>query len=189
LRRGDEGPVEYLLPFRSSGFWSANLHDFDLRLRRRTEKRTESVCYRTTLGTILLVAVTLVAWVGLEFMAWGVRRETRRLAAEDPWVARLKQKEDLLHELALFSKQKQVYFRILSRLNDKRPDEILFLLLKANNGREFEVEGSAHRVDDVHRYVADLQGDPTFTLVELRRVTSRNDEVKFSLYVEFEERV
>jgi hypothetical protein len=189
LRRGDEGPVEYLLPFRSSGFWSANLHDFDLRLRRRTEKRIESVCYRTTLTASCLLVVVFLFWISLEAMAWGVRRETRRLAAEDPWVARLKQKEDWLHELALFSKQKQVYFRILSRLNDKRPDSILFLLLKANNGREFEIEGSAKRVEDVHHYVTDLQADDVLTLVELRRVTSRNDEVKFSLYVEFEERV
>ncbi|MDR3143828.1 MAG: hypothetical protein LBT57_03220 [Puniceicoccales bacterium] len=189
LSRGSEKPLRCLLSFRSSDFWSANLHDFDLRLRRRTEKRVESVCYRTSMTVSCFLALVFLFWIGLEIMTWGIMRETHRLAAEEPWVARLKQKRDLLHELALFSKQKQVYFRILSRLNDKRPDSILFLLLKANNGREFEIEGSAKRVEDVHRYVTDLQADDILTLVELRRVTSRNDEVKFSLYVEFEERV
>ncbi|MDR2420461.1 MAG: PilN domain-containing protein [Puniceicoccales bacterium] len=185
----DGNSSEFVLPFNAPAFWSANLHDLDLRQRRRTEKKTETFCYYTTLTASFLLAAVLLAWIGLECMAWNVNRNTRRLATEEPWIARLKQKEDLLHELALFAKQKQVYFRILNRLNDVRPDSILFLVLKADNGREFEIEGSAQRVDDVHRYVADLQADSTFTFVELRRVTSRNDEVKFSLYVEFEERV
>jgi len=189
LRSGEEEPVERFLSFRSPSFWSANLHDQDLRQGRRTGKRVESVCYHTTLTVACLLMGIFLSWIGLEAMGWSVHREARRLATEEPWIARLKQKQDLLHELALFSKQKQVYFRILTRLNDVRPDSILFLLLKADNGREFEIEGSAQRVDDVHRYVADLQADETFTLVELRRVTSRNDEVKFSLHVEFEERI
>jgi hypothetical protein len=188
-QHGDENSSEFVWPFSAPVFWSANLHDLDLRQKRRTEKKTEIFCYYTTLTASFLLAAVLLAWIGLECMTWRINRDTRRLATEDPWIARMKQKEDLLHELALFSKQKQVYFRILNRLNDMRPDSILFLVLKANNGREFEIEGSAQRVDDVHHYVADLQAEPTFTFVELRRVTSRNDEVKFTLYVEFEERI
>ncbi|MDR0444768.1 MAG: PilN domain-containing protein [Puniceicoccales bacterium] len=188
-KKDNEHSFELALPFHSSVFWAANLHDFDLRQKRRTEKRTETFCYYTTLTTTRLLVGVLVSWICLQFVACGVRRDAYHLLTEEPWIARVKQKEDLLHELALFSKQKQVYFRILDRLNNVRPDSILFFILRANNGREFEIEGAAQRVDDVHRYVAELQDDPTLTVVELRRVTSRNNEVKFSLYVEFEERV
>ncbi|MDR1591021.1 MAG: PilN domain-containing protein [Puniceicoccales bacterium] len=187
-KNASSDPIEHVHDFSFSNqtILAANMQNLEIKKLQKQNKLTTNIALY---GTITTVIFTLIGLCGFLQLRWLLRSETyltKELTARDEQVKQIQQKEDRAHELDLFTNKKHAYFRGLNRINELRPESVLFESIYASEGENFEIKGSAQNLAELNKFEKILQESLLFKVVRIEDKNNQDDLIHFSLFLTFE---
>jgi hypothetical protein len=173
-------------PFSNQVTMAANMQNLGLKKTQKQNKIiTGAALYMTILGSVL-VFVGICGLFQLRWLMLCENRFSRTLVSKDEQVKQIQQKEDRARELDLFSNRKHAYFRGLNKINELRPDSVLFNSIYASEGENFEIKGHARNLAELNKFEKTLNESSFFKVVKFADKNNQDDRINFSLFLTFE---
>jgi Tfp pilus assembly protein PilN len=181
-------PVEHVhdFPFSNQVIMAANMQNPELKKSRKQRKTMTYVALYTTVGAVIFIIIGLCGFFQLRWLSLCEARFAKELNSKDEQVKQIQQKEDRTHELDLFSNKKHAYFRGLNKINELRPESILFTSIYASEGENFEIKGSAQNLAELNKFEKILNESSLFKVVKIGDKNNQDDLINFSLFLTFE---
>ncbi|MDR2812625.1 MAG: hypothetical protein LBB05_02450 [Puniceicoccales bacterium] len=181
-------PVEHIhdFSFSNPAIMAANMQNLELKKRQIKNKITTHIALYMAIAASALIAIGLCGFFQLRWLSLCENRFAQRLASRDEQVKQIQQKEDRAHELDLFSNKKHAYFRGLNKINELRPESILFHSIYASEGENFEIKGSAQNLAELNKFEKILNESSLFKVVKIEDKSNQDDLINFSLFLTFE---
>jgi Tfp pilus assembly protein PilN len=181
-------PVEHVceLPFSNRAIMAANMQNSGLKKLQNQGRAVIRIALYTSVASVALIAIGLCGFFQLRWLARHEALSARELAARDEQVRQIQQKEDRTHELDLFSNKKHAYFRRLNKINELRPDSVLFTSVYASEGENFEINGFAQNLAELNKFEKSLNESLLFRVVKIGDKNNQDDRINFSLFLTFE---
>jgi Tfp pilus assembly protein PilN len=181
-------PEEHVYDFSFSNqvIMATNMQNSRLKKLQKQNKVTTNVALYTTVAAVILIVIGLCGFFQLRWLSLCEARFAKGLASKDEQVKQIQQKEDRTHELDLFSNKKHAYFRGLNKINELRPDSILFNSIYASEGENFEIKGSAQNLAELNKFEKILNESSLFKVVKFDDKNNQDDLINFSLFLTFE---
>jgi Tfp pilus assembly protein PilN len=150
--------------------------------QKKNKVATNSALY-TTIIAIITILIGLCGFFQLRYLMKHENNFSQKLSLKDEQVKQIQQKDDRAHELDLFSNKKHAYFRGLNKINELRPESILFKSIYASEGENFEIKCSAKGLDEVEKFQKNLQESSLFKVVRIENKSVQdNQTINFSLF-------
>ncbi|MDR1907081.1 MAG: hypothetical protein LBQ03_02595 [Puniceicoccales bacterium] len=165
---------------------AVNMQNSELKEARKRNKITTNIALYATVTAIVLILVGACGFFHLRYLLLCENHFEKKLTARDEQVKQIQQKEDRTHELDLFSNKKHAYFRGLNKINELRPESILFNSIYASEGENFEIKGSAQNLAELNKFEKILNESSLFRVVKFEDKNNQDDLINFSLFLTFE---
>ncbi|MDR0740176.1 MAG: hypothetical protein LBF34_00500 [Puniceicoccales bacterium] len=172
--------------FSNQAIIAANMQNLELKKLRKQNKVTIHAALYATIAAVLFIVIGLCGFFQLRCLLLSESHFAKELASKDEQVRQIQQKEDRTHELDLFSNKKHAYFRGLNKINELRPDSILFNSIYASEGENFEIKGSAQNLAELNKFEKILNESSLFRVVRIGDKNNQDDLINFSLFLTFE---
>jgi Tfp pilus assembly protein PilN len=181
-------PVEHIhhFPFSNQAIMAANMQNPEKKKSQKKNKIATHVALYATVGAIILILIGLCGFFELRWLALTESHFAKKLASKDEQIRQIQQKEARTHELDLFSNKKHAYFRGLNKINELRPESILFSSVYASEGENFEIKGSAQNLAELNKFEKNLNESSLFKVVKIGDKNNQDDLINFSLFLTFE---
>ena len=184
IEEGFKKKVE--LPFHDALLYSVNMQNSAMKKVTKQTKITANATRLVSVSAVIVSLVTLGTLFFIESLQIKQNLTAKKLQGQEKTVELIQQKDERAHELELFSKRKQAYFRGLNQLNSLRPDSILFQDLYASEGENFEIKALATSLDEMEKFRKTLENSEQFKTVKLTREGfGDNERIRFSLSLTF----
>jgi hypothetical protein len=172
--------------FSNQAIMAANMQNQDLKKAQKQSKIIAGATLYMAILTAVLILVGTCSFFQLRWLTLCENRFSRTLVFKEEQVKQIQQKEDRTHELDLFSNKKHAYFRGLNKINELRPDSILFNSVYASEGENFEIKGHAQNLAELNKFEKILNESSLFKVVRIADKNNQDDRINFSLFLTFE---
>jgi Tfp pilus assembly protein PilN len=190
-RQDNSSAAEELLvfdfPFTSPLINAVNMQDAVLKKAQKQNKMTTNAMLYVSLVASVTILAGLCGFLELRYLSSGQNRHAKELALKDEHIQQIQLQENRAQELDLFSNKKHAYFRGLEKINELRPESILFQKVYASGGKQFDIECSAKTLADVNKFEKTLLESSLFTVVKVdNKKVHDNQSIQFSILLTFE---
>lgn len=165
--------------------WQADVRSTEFKNAERSARRTGALLTRITGWAAIAIFVLIGLEVGLfAAQAWLGTRE-KRIATQQPTVARIEDKQSLMNKLEQVAQNELRPIAILEALNDSRPKGIYFTSTLAEGENRITIDGIANTINELNRYTDMLSKSGSFELIGTPKSITRSGTTTFTVTLDY----